>query len=177
MNKNKNFQLELDPNFISNDDITNQSIDHDIKNNFSINNTDANTKPAIRKTKTTRASSSSKHRQNKRKNSPKKIKKSPNKNGKKVKFIEKIDIVKVECWKKYNLEQTADECEFLDDYLNEFDNGNSNNTTTSNNANNSKKNNSNKNDDKNENNTKNKDRKNKGNKQKKGNYTCTCNII
>ena len=39
-----------------------------------------------------------------KKKSPNKNKKNPNKNTKKVKFIEKIDIIKVECWKKYNLE-------------------------------------------------------------------------
>ena len=146
-------------------------IEHDIKNNFSINNTDTNTKPAIRKTKTTKAGS--KQKQNKKNKSPKKNKEGSNKSKKKVKFTDKVDIIKVECWKKYNLEQTADECEYIDDYLDDFESGE---TGKSNNSNkNNDKNKSNKEGDKND--TKNNHRKNKGNKPKKGNYTCVCNII
>ena len=33
----------------------------------------------------------------------------PSKNGKRVTFAREIDVVNVECWKKYNYEQTADE--------------------------------------------------------------------
>ena len=32
-----------------------------------------------------------------------------NKNSKKVKIIDNIEIINVECWKKYNMEQTVDE--------------------------------------------------------------------
>ena len=74
------------------------------------------------------------------------------KNFKKVKFIESPKIIDVECWKKYNLEQTADEN--FEDYLEEIQN-------------NEKNNNQNK-----------KDKQNKQkNKSKSDTITCTCNII
>ena len=172
MNKKKNLNIDIDANINSmDDDITNQSIDNNIKNNF---NTDGNARPAIRKTKTTKGGSPHKQKQTKKAKTTKKIKKSPNKNEKKVKFTEKIDIIKVECWKKYNLEQTADECEFIDDYFDDFESGthNNNNSKTDNkNGNNNKNKSSNKNDndkDKNKNNNdKNKRVKGNNNKQKK----------
>ena len=74
---------------------------------------------------------------------------------KKVKFIEKPKIIDVECWKKYNLEQTADEN--FEDYLEEMQNNQENIN----------------NDDLNK-----KDKKNnQKNKSKTDNITCTCNII
>lgn len=60
--------------------------------------------PNIKKTKTTH----NKNHNNKKKKSSKN-KKDPNKPQKHVKFSEKVEIVKIECWKMYNLEQTADE--------------------------------------------------------------------
>ena len=79
MNKNGKLKIELDPSLnIIDEDKSNQSIEHDIKNNFSINNTDNNTKPAIRKTKTTRASSSSINLQKKIKKGQIKVKKKLN---------------------------------------------------------------------------------------------------
>ena len=172
MSKNGKLQIELEPSLnIIDENKLNQSIEHDIKNDFSINNTDKNAKPAIRKTKTTRASS--KQKQSKKTKSPKKNKEVSNKNKKRVKFTDKVDIIKVECWKKYNLEQTADECEYLDDYLDDFENGVTSKSNNNSNKNNDK--NNNKEGEKNE--IKNNHRKNKGNKPKKGNYTCVCNII
>ena len=121
MNNKRNLNIDIDAHINSFDeDITNQSIDNNIKNKF---NTDGNARPAIRKTKTTKAGCPHKQKQPKKTKTAKKIKKSPNKNEKKVKFTDKIDIIKVECWKKYNLEQTADECEFIDDYLDDFESG------------------------------------------------------
>ena len=129
MNKNKDLKLDnIEQDFISVDiEKSNNSItDNNTNNNFSVNITENSTKPAIRKTKTTRANSTKKQKGNKKKNSPKKNKKNENKINKKVKFIDKVDIVKVECWKQYNLEQTADECEFIDDYFDDFENGTTN---------------------------------------------------
>jgi len=179
MNNKKNINIDIDVNANSFDeDITNQSIENNIKNNF---NTDGNARPAIRKTKTTKAGSPQKQKQPKKTKTSKKVKKSPNKNGKKVKFIDKIDIIKVECWKKYNLEQTADECEFIDDYFDDFESGTHNTNSTCDNKNgvNNKNKNSNKNDNDKNNNDRNKNNKRvKGNNNKqKKNYTCVCNII
>ena len=54
MSKNEKLKIELDPSLnIIDEDKSNQSIENDRKNNFSINNNDTNSKPAIRKTKTT----------------------------------------------------------------------------------------------------------------------------
>ena len=66
---------------------------------------------------------------------------------KKVKFTEKIIFVDVECWKKYNAEQTADENydEINEEEINEL---------------------------KNKNNDKNNNKRNK-----KDNVFCTCNVI
>ena len=118
MKKNKNIKLEpLEADALSVDickqNHLNQSItDNNINNNFSIDTTE--NKPAIRKTKTktTRPNSMKKPRVNKKIKSPSKNKKG--KNDKKVKFVEKVDIVKVECWKQYNIEQTAEEVEWRD---------------------------------------------------------------
>ena len=71
---------------------------------------------------------------------------------KRVKFIEKPKIIDVECWKKYNLEQTADEN--FDDYLEEIENS----------QNNDKKN-------------KKINQKKESNKSKSDTITCTCNIM
>ena len=80
-------------------------------------------------------------------------------NSKKVKISDKVDIIDVESWKKYNLEQTADENfeEFLKmEYENE-----------------SKEENGNKTDKNNENNKKNGKRV----RGKNGNVSCTCILI
>ena len=42
-----------------------------------------------------------------------------NKNSKKVNFSDKVEIIDVECWKKYNLEQTADEN--IENYLEDLE--------------------------------------------------------
>ena len=178
MKKNKNIKLEpLEADALSCDlskpDHLNQSItDNNIKNNLSIDT--AENKPAIRKTKTktTRPNSVKKKRENKKLKSPRKNRK--NKNDKKVKFIEKVDIVKVECWKQYNIEQTAEEVEFIDDIMDDMDGDNNDtkaNTDKSNtNSSNEKKNNKKKN-------KNNNDNGNKKGKGKKKNYTCACNIM
>ena len=81
-------------------------------------------------------------------------------NSKKVKINSNIEIIDVESWKKYNLEQTADENfeELLKiEYENEQegkDNGNKNNTNDKNNKNNIKR-----------------------VKGRQGNVSCTCIII
>ena len=66
---------------------------------------------------------------------------------KKVKFTEKIIFIDVECWKKYNAEQTADEnyYEINEEEINELKNKNNDN-------NNNKRN-------------------------KKDNVFCTCNVV
>ena len=179
MNNKRNLNIDIDAHINSFDeDIANQSIENNFKNKF---NTDGNARPAIRKTKTTRPGSPHKQKQPKKTKTAKKIKKSPNKNEKKVRFTEKIDIIKVECWKKYNLEQTADECEFIDDYLDDFESGshNNNNSTGDNkNGNNNKNKSSNKNDNDKDKNSNDKSKRVKGNNNKqKKNYTCVCNII
>ena len=78
---------------------------------------------------------------------------------KKVKINDKVDIIDVESWKKYNLEQTADENfeEFLKvEYENENkeENGNKNDKNSTNNKKNSKR-----------------------IRSKNGNVSCTCIII
>ena len=75
---------------------------------------------------------------------------------KKVKINDKVDIIDVECWKKYNLEQTADE-NFEEFLKMEYENEN-------------KEENGNKND---KNNKKNIKRV----KGRNGNVSCTCIII
>ena len=73
------------------------------------------------------------------------------KNSKKVKIIDNIEIIDVECWKKYNLEQTVDDN--IEDYLEEIE--------------------------RNEevNNKKPKNNNNKRTKSKTENVTCTCILI
>ena len=128
------------------------SLDNNTNNNFSINITENGTKPAIRKTKTSKCPSPKKTKPNKKSKTPKKNKKHHSKNNKKVKFKEKVDIVKVECWKQYNLEQTADENEYFDEYMDDIENGNSNDKKNNNDKGNDKNDkNDNKNDNKNEN--------------------------
>ena len=73
------------------------------------------------------------------------------KNSKKVKIIDNIEIIDVECWKKYNLEQTADDN--IEDYLEEIERNED--------LNNKKPKNSN----------------NKRTKSKTENVTCTCALI
>ena len=73
------------------------------------------------------------------------------KNSKKVKIIDNIEIIDVECWKKYNLEQTADDN--IEDYLEEIERNED--------LNNKKPKNSN----------------NKRTKSKTENVTCTCVLI
>ena len=162
---NKDFKIEIE----------NPNTDNDIKNNLSINNTDTNPKSNLGRTKTTKALSRKKTLQKKKSARKKKI---SNGSDKKVKFKDKVDIVKVECWKKYNLEQTADEKEYLEEDLEDFTDGtndNDNKSATNANSTNDKNNSSNKNEtNKNENN---KGANKRNIKQKKGNYTCICNIL
>ena len=73
------------------------------------------------------------------------------KNSKKVKIIDNIEIIDVECWKKYNLEQTADDN--IEDYLEEIERNED--------LNNKKPKNSN----------------NKRTKSKTENVTCSCVLI
>ena len=177
MKNNKIKKLDnIEPDLVSADaEKTNPSIDIGNNNNYYINNTDNSVHPSIRKTKTTKLPKKDKN--NKRIKSPHRAKKNK-KNGKKVKFIEKVDIVKVECWKKYNLEQTADECELVDDFLDEIDSSKSNNKGNNNNVKDNKDDkNNNKNDNKKKEKTRNKNNNNKLCKGKKGNYTCVCIII
>ena len=70
---------------------------------------------------------------------------------KKVKIIDNVEIIDVECWKKYNLEQTADDN--IEDYLEEIERNED--------LNNKKPKNSN----------------NKRTKSKTENVTCTCVLI
>lgn len=183
MNKVKNLKInQLDPELISIDVEKSNKINQSITNNNMSNNDSINTienKPSIKKTKSKLNSPTAIKGQNtnKKKNSPNKNKKIANKNNKKVKFIEKIDIIKIECWKKYNLEQTADECDFFDNYLEDFENPNDEKKETNTNKNkNSNKNKNNNN--KNNNSKKNKNNLNNNrNKGKKGNFTCVCIII
>ena len=69
---------------------------------------DSKPKSAIRKTKTCKSPKNRK-KTKERKKSQKRKQRDPNKPIKHVKFLDKVDIVKIESWKKYNLEQTADE--------------------------------------------------------------------
>ena len=174
MNKHQKLNLDqLEPDLISYDikkpNQLNQSItENNIKNNLSDDIVE--TKPSLRKTKTktTRPSSVKKNKMTKKK-SPNKNKKNPNKNTKKVTFIEKIEIIKIECWKKYNLEQTADEVEYHDDYLDDFELATDDNKTKTNSNTDKNKTNDNK---------KNRiNRNNKNGKGKKKNFSCVCNII
>ena len=74
-----------------------------------------------------------------------------NKNSKKVKFSDKVEIIDVECWKKYNLEQTADEN--IENYLEELERNDEQETKKSKNS------------------------KNKRTKSKTDNVFCTCILI
>ena len=77
MNKNKDLKLDkLDDDLVSFDiDKSNQSItDNNTNNNFSINITENGTKPAIRKTKTSKCPSPKKTKPNKKSKTPKKNK-------------------------------------------------------------------------------------------------------
>ena len=58
-------------------------------------------------------------------------------NSKKVKINDKVDIIDVESWKKYNLEQTADEN--IQDYLEELAKNEEQETKKSKNSNNNKR--------------------------------------
>ena len=71
---------------------------------------------------------------------------------KRVKFIDKITFIDVECWKKYNMEQTADE---------NFDDGNEEEED----------------DVEIKNETNEKSNNNKKRKNKKDNVVCTCNVV
>ena len=173
MKKNKDLKLDnIDRDLVSVDDTkSNESIlNNNINNRYSINNIDNGPKPSIRKTKTTKLNSPKREKKSKKSKSPHRTHKNPKNSDKKVKFKEKVDIVKVECWKQYNLEQTADECEYIDDVLEDFEIDNNDK------GNNKDKN---KNDKKNEKPTggRNRNNNNKKGKGKKGNYTCTCIII
>ena len=63
--------------------------------------------PIFNKSKTYRNSVKTKTKRGNKKNT--KEEKDKINNIKKVKFNSSVDVIKVECWKKYNLEQTADE--------------------------------------------------------------------
>ena len=71
---------------------------------------------------------------------------------KRVKFIDKITFIDVECWKKYNVEQTADE-NYYDVNDDEEDESEAKNETNDKNNNNKKR------------------------KNKKDNVVCTCIVI
>ena len=186
MKKNKVPKLDnIDRDLVSVDETkSNESIiNNNINNRYSINNTDNGPKPSIRKTKTAKVNSPKREKKSKKNKSPNRTHKNPKNSDKKVKFKEKVDIVKVECWKQYNLEQTADECEFIDDILEDFeidnnDKGN-NKDKDKNDKKNDKNDKNNKNDKKNEKPAggRNRTNNNKKGKGKKGNYTCTCIII
>ena len=77
------------------------------------------------------------------------------KNSKKVRFKENPLIINVECWKKYNLEQTANEN--FENYIDEIENNNNEENS---------KNQTNKN-----------DKNNRKRQSKADNVTCTCHII
>ena len=80
------------------------------------------------------------------------LKESYNNNSRKVKFNDKIEFIEVECWKSYNLEQTADEnfdAFFMDGEKEDKENKDN----------------------------KNKEDKNKKRNKDKGNISCTCIII
>ena len=184
MNKVNNLKInQLYPEIISIDVEKSNKINQSITNNNMKNNDSINTienKPSIKKAKSKLNSHTHIKGQNtnKKRNSPNKNKKTANKNNKKVKFIEKIDIIKVECWKKYNLEQTADECDFFYNYLEDFEYSNNDKKETNTNKNKNSNKNKNNNDNKNNNNKKNKNNPNNNrNKGKKGNFTCACIII
>ena len=74
-----------------------------------------------------------------------------NKNSKKVRISDKVEIIDVECWKKYNLEQTADEN--IENYLEELERKDEQETKKSKNS------------------------KNKRTKSKTDNVFCTCILI
>ena len=185
MNKNKDLKLDnIDQDLLSVDNNkTNNSLT-DNTNTNTMNNIETSTKPPIRKTKTTRPGSPKKHKDNKGNKSPK-SKKNRNKRSKKVRFKEKVDIVKVECWKQYNLEQTAEECEYADDYLEDFESGTTMDTKNEKSNTNKEEEKNKKSDDKNKKEEekkstpkiKNRNKKNPHCKPKKGNFVCTCNII
>ena len=120
---------------------------------------DGKPKSTIRKTKTCK-SPKNKKRTKERKKTIKRKPRDPNKPVKHVKFLDKIDIVKIECWKKYNLEQTADEN--LDELFED-------NTPKQKNSMQAKNN------DKNNNNNNNNSSKKK--KIKNSNISCACMII
>ena len=73
------------------------------------------------------------------------------KNSKKVKIIDNIEIIIVECWKKYNMEQTVDDN--IEDYLEEIERNEELNNKKPKNIN------------------------NKRSKSKTENVTCTCVLI
>ena len=73
------------------------------------------------------------------------------KNSKKVKIIDNIEIINVECWKKYNMEQNVDDN--IEDYLEEIERNEELNNKKPKNIN------------------------NKRSKSKTENVTCTCVLI
>ena len=120
------------------------------------NNNDSKNSPGIKKAKTLRSSTKNKNKEKKRN---RKASSDQILNSKKVKFSGKIDIIDVESYKKYNLEQTADE-NFEEFLKMEYENENKGNS------------NENKDNPNNKNKT-----GNKRIKDKQGNVSCTCNII
>ncbi len=134
-----------------NEDLDNISCSFDNKNILDKNlpeNEEDNTKK-IRKSKTLRNSTKTKL-----KKSIKKSRKEVIERTRKVKFIDEAVIIDVECWKRYNLEQTADEN--FDAFFMDFDKEDKDNSNKGN------RNNTN---------------GNKKLKDRKDNVSCTCNII
>jgi hypothetical protein len=170
-NNNEKFNLTVTYNNIGKNSY-NITTENNTGNNNS-NNTNKMKNDSTFKNQTAIIPTKTKLRQKFKKN---KFQKKNNKNIKKVKFVEKVDIIKVECWKQYNLEQTAEETDFFDSYLDDFQyNMSIDDKTKSNTMKN-----------KGDGNSKNKSKKggknfnNKNNvkgKGKKVNYTCVCIVI
>ena len=157
MNKpKKNNKIDLNSNSDDEKDIKSDN-DKEI-NDFQNISQEGRPKSSIRKTKTVKATSSNKKKGHTKKKHTKNSQKNPDKPTKHVKFLDKIDIVKIECWKKYNLEQTADE------NLEELFEDNDNNKSNSQNKKNDNRSNYNNNPSKNK-------------KAKPSNITCTCIIV
>ena len=155
----KNNKLEININSDDEKDI--KSDNGKEVNDLQNINPDGKPKSGIRKTKTVKATTKNNKKGHNKKKPPKKPPKDPNKPTKHVKFIDKIDIVKIECWKKYNLEQTADEN--LDELFEENDTKDKSSSQNK------------KNENRNNNNNSNNSAKNK--KGKSSNITCTCIIV
>ncbi len=130
------------------DELNTISSSYDNKNNVKKELTEEETQEKIKKSKTLRSSNKPKTRKGNRRS-----KNEISENTRKVKFNNNIIFIDVECWKKYNYEQTADEN--FDAIFNSFDKEEKDNV----------------------NNNKNNKNSNKKQKDKRDNVSCTCNII